>query len=666
MVRSAQEAVAALRLWKRKASRAAELCAQLPDPLLMIRTLDGIAKPVVDGSHQANFRIATFRMNHNLDVRPSLENLWLFYDLLLAEAEVAVHSTSGIATAADPKTPTRPTVKAMQTPSTGGRTSSSTTTTWPCKFWLTESGCKQGQRCRWPHPWEGVSDKSSRCWNCSSSQHLQQDCPYKAPVKPPVGGDGEGTKDDVTGAGGGRKGKGKGKTKSKDKDSQKGAKEGSNEVKKEEGLPKTAVVGSSETEVKGGGECATVSNGATGGGVCKKPDAGAGGGTNEFLQEATKLLKSLHMPTAKMITLKELANPQCSPSDMMLLDSGATHSLRRASTWEEWEESMQTVVALAQGTTSNLRLKHGTNTLLSTPTDDSFGNGILPMGALARIGYEISWSGSECKVLSPDGQQVEVQIINGCPMLSCQRGMKMMAQLEAHDRAATARTVLVQAIMHQPNLMKELPSLDAATLLTIVLKKEFPDLPDSVCQKIVPHVTEIKGDQLPWNRRMRRRMLRCRRIVLHLFSGKDQKTWRALDDGHTMVVCVDKLLHPKLDVLDDNMFLFLMKLASTGSLQAIIGGPPCRTISSCRYADDDGPKPVRSEQEPYGLASLTSQQREWVEDDIAMFFMKLLYMIAESYKPQWCDKVLFGLEQPQDPKEYRPQAEVEQRQYMSV
>eukprot|EP00435_Cladocopium_sp_Y103_P052393 s1603_g16.t1 len=162
-------------------------------------------------------------------------------------------------------------------------------------------------------------------------------------------------------------------------------------------------------------------------------------------------------------------------------------------------------------------------------------------------------------------------------------------------------------------------------------------------------------------------MLRARRIIVHMFSGKDQKTWRALEDGHTMVICIDKLLHPKLDVLDDNMFLFLMKLASTGSLQAIIGGPPCRTISSCRYADDEGPKPVRSEQEPYGLTSLTSQQREWVEDDIAMFFrMKLLYMIAESYKPRWCEKVLFGLEQPQDPKEYRPQAEVEQRQYMSV
>ena len=42
-----------------KESRAAELRTQLPDPLLMIRTLDGISKPIVNGSSQASFRIAT-------------------------------------------------------------------------------------------------------------------------------------------------------------------------------------------------------------------------------------------------------------------------------------------------------------------------------------------------------------------------------------------------------------------------------------------------------------------------------------------------------------------------------------------------------------------------------------------------------------------------------
>ena len=151
-VKSASEAVSALRLWKRKASRANELAAQLPDPLLLIRTLDGMARPIVDGSSQASFRIATFRMNHSLDIRPSLDNVWLFYDLLLAEGEVAIHSSSST-TSSEPKTPTKPTVIAMHIPSTGGKSCTSTaSTTWPCKFWLSDGGCRQGQRCRWPHP----------------------------------------------------------------------------------------------------------------------------------------------------------------------------------------------------------------------------------------------------------------------------------------------------------------------------------------------------------------------------------------------------------------------------------------------------------------------------------------------------------------------------------
>ena len=205
VTKTSQDVAAALRLWKRKASRASELCAQLPDPLLLIRTLDGIAKPVVESSSQANFRIATFRMNYSLDIRPSLANVWLFYDLLLAEAEVAVHSTSTASTS-EAKSSTKAAVKTMQG-STTTKTTTAGTTTWPCKFWLSDGGCRQGQRCRWPHPWEGASDRSLRCSNCSSNQHLQAECPYKAQVKPPVGGEGD------ENGGGKNPDKGKGKKK---------------------------------------------------------------------------------------------------------------------------------------------------------------------------------------------------------------------------------------------------------------------------------------------------------------------------------------------------------------------------------------------------------------------------------------------------------------------
>ena len=67
------------------------------------------------------------------------------------------------------------------------------------------------------------------------------------------------------------------------------------------------------------------------------------------------------------------------------------------------------------------------------------------------------------------------------------------------------------------------------------------------------------------------------------------------------------------------------------------------------------------------MESLTPKQRDWVEDDIALFFrMKLIYMVANHNKPAWCDQVIFGLEQPQDPQDYRPPSDVEKRKYMSV
>ena len=82
--------------------------------------------------------------------------------------------------------------------------------------------------------------------------------------------------------------------------------------------------------------------------------------------------------------------------------------------------------------------------------------------------------------------------------------------------------------------------------------------------------------------------MRARRVVLHLFSGEDVKTWQQLEDSNTVVICLDRALNPKME-LNDHVMLFLMKLATTGSLQAVLGGPPCRFALACGYANDGGP-----------------------------------------------------------------------------
>ena len=42
----------------------------------------------------------------------------------------------------------------------------------------TAGGCRYGKRCRFLH--EELDDKASRCWHCSSTQHLESACPYHA------------------------------------------------------------------------------------------------------------------------------------------------------------------------------------------------------------------------------------------------------------------------------------------------------------------------------------------------------------------------------------------------------------------------------------------------------------------------------------------------------
>ena len=89
---------------------------------------------------------------------------------------------------------------------------SATSSPWPCKFWLIESGCKQGQRCRWSHSWDNVADRANRCYLCSSTQHQQQDCPTKTQQRSATGGEGDGKDGSKKES---SKGKGKGKNKSK-------------------------------------------------------------------------------------------------------------------------------------------------------------------------------------------------------------------------------------------------------------------------------------------------------------------------------------------------------------------------------------------------------------------------------------------------------------------
>lgn len=134
---------------------------------------------------------------------PDHNSLWSFSQCLLAEAEtLSLLQTTPSLTA--PSTPLK--LKQM-----GGDPKASSSTTSPdvklrtgaavdkpCKYFLSDSGCKAGRSWRrWQHSWEGVEDKSSRCLICGGKDHRKNDCKLKSTTGKKQG-------DPGMGSGGGR------------------------------------------------------------------------------------------------------------------------------------------------------------------------------------------------------------------------------------------------------------------------------------------------------------------------------------------------------------------------------------------------------------------------------------------------------------------------------
>lgn len=87
-------------------------------------------------------------------------------------------------------------------------------------------------------------------------------------------------------------------------------------------------------------------------------------------------------------------------------------------------------------------------------------------------------------------------------------------------------------------------SLDTEVAMTLKMKELFPDLPDEVMMRLIPRLEPVKaenfGNQLPWNRHKKRKLLKAKNIVLHIFSGADHKYWeQKCSSGTTEVLRVD-------------------------------------------------------------------------------------------------------------------------------
>ena len=199
-----QEVAAALRNWRRHYGRAQEVEAVLPDGVLLVKALDSPLQKIAALDQQAAFRLSQSRMQLQLDERPVHNNLWAFSQCLLAEAEtLCLMATS---TATTPQTPLK--LKQMQSDpktfstsaSTGDKARNSSTSDKPCKYFISDAGCKAGRSCKWLHSWDDVPDRASRCWICGGKDHRKNDCKLRPAGKK--------SGDPASGSGGGRGGDG--------------------------------------------------------------------------------------------------------------------------------------------------------------------------------------------------------------------------------------------------------------------------------------------------------------------------------------------------------------------------------------------------------------------------------------------------------------------------
>ena len=166
---------------------------------------------------------------------------------------------------------------------------------------------------------------------------------------------------------------------------------------------------------------------------------------------------------------------------------------------------------------------------------------------------------------------------------------------------------------------------------------------------------------LPWNRHKRRRLLTSKGVIVHLFAGERAKEWRKNPINGIEVITLDITEGRNQDLHNPGTWSFLWKLASLGKLLAIIGGPPCRTVSRLRQKQP-GPRPLRGRfHDRYGLPGLTDREKNLADSDAALLLKQVgLFIRSEECRERHRVRTAFLLESPQDPLTYVPQAREEE------
>ena len=131
--------------------------------------------------------------------------------------------------------------------------------------------------------------------------------------------------------------------------------------------------------------------------------------------------------------------------------------------------------------------------------------------------------------------------------------------------------------------------------------------------------------------------------IVHLYSGRRREQdiqWhleRMLPEikVRIVVLSIDTAVHATCDVNAERTWTFLVSLARSGSLLALVLGPPCETWSSARHEcimDDTGgilpgPRPLRSANRPWGLDELRPKEYRQIQMGMRLLLRGLILVV---------------------------------------
>ena len=540
-----------IKRWSRWRRRAEQLSVAVPDPTLLLAGLEGLTSKVLSKHTEATFRLSSFRYAQNVDVAPTLAKVCDLADMIQAELEALGTGTA------------KPTKAAKADAAPEAPKGKGLSTKPKCKHRLTPGGCHYGRACTFAHSALGKGDK--RCFNCSSTEHYKEACPF--PQKAPEPGENE-------------KGKGKGK---------KGGKKGSGDDSKTRNTPNT-VAAAADSNV-----ASSVAEGSA------KPISSEEARQNMY-KEVTEAIKQLTATPSTPATAKRLkeypllngtrGSRPVTGQPLGLLDSGASTCVRPQTPEDEvvaWR-----VVALAEGETKMAVNQWGT--LLSTLDSEP----IVAMSKLVRMGFHVAWKRQLCLVVHPELGRVPVMVVDGCPRVERRVALDLIRRIELWEETMQGspetqgeRVALIQQKLRDQDpavlaeglcqALGEANGENVAAWIEALVRAMFPGTPDRITREVSQYATPAP-EALCWNRRTRRTLERSEGVIVHLCCGTCRGEFQAAAAQHGLVVLdIDR----KEDLNNPHTASYLLRLAALGKLKGVMSGLPCRPEKQTSWASGD-------------------------------------------------------------------------------